>query len=82
VFSIYTWRASISSALSILNSSSCGSTVMVTVFANMGYCASGLGCLGCYFVVSCTSVLDDGRVLTLSALARSITLWSVIFGNC
>jgi hypothetical protein len=78
-FSIYTWRASMSSAVSILRSSSCGSTVMVTDFATVGYFISGL----CYcVVVSYTSVLHDGRSLPLPTLARSITLWSVIVRGC
>jgi hypothetical protein len=78
-FSIYTWRASMSSAVSTLNSSSYGSTVMVTDFATVSYFVSGL-CSG--GIVSCTSVLDDGMSLDCSTFTRSITLWSGIVGGC
>jgi hypothetical protein len=66
-FSIYTCRASMSSDVSGLNSSSSGSTVMVTVFTT---------------VLSCTSVLDDGRALTFSTFVRSITFGPVFTGVC
>jgi hypothetical protein len=77
--SICTWRASMSSALSIYSSSVSGSTVSVTVFANVGLFVIGLGC---YFVLSCTSVLDTGLSRALPTLARSITLRSVPIGDC
>jgi hypothetical protein len=56
-----------SSDVSILNSSSSGSTVMVTVFTS---------------VLSCTAVLDFGGVLAFSTFARLITFCSVCTGVC
>jgi hypothetical protein len=56
-----------SSDVSGLNSSSSGSTVMVTVFTN---------------VLSCTSVLDYGRALTFFTFVRLITFGSVFTGVC
>jgi hypothetical protein len=68
-----------SSDVSGLNSSSSGSTVMVTVFTNVGYV--GLG-LVTYCVLSCTSVLDDGREFTFATLVRSITFGTVFIRAC
>jgi hypothetical protein len=66
-----------SSDVSILNSSSCGSTMMVTDFAIGWNSVSGF-CGG--VVVTCTSVLVDGMSFAFPTFARSITLWSVTVG--
>lgn len=76
-FSIYIWRASMSSDVSIPNSSSCGSTMMVTDFA-IGWNSVNGFC--CDVVVACTSVLVDGISFAFPTFARSITLWSVTVG--
>jgi hypothetical protein len=69
----------ISSALSILRSSSCGSTVMVTDFVNAVYLSNDFGCC---LVVSANSVLDDGRPVRSITLEGSIILIAVGAGNC
>ena len=77
-FSICTWRARISSALSILRSSTWGSTIMVTDFVS-GVCLF-VG-FGCCLMVSIGNVLDDGGSVRSITLERSIRLSSVGAGN-
>jgi hypothetical protein len=69
----------ISSALSILRSSSRGSTVMVTVFARVVGFSDGIEG---YLVCPNTYLLDSGRSFMVISLVRSIRLRSVVIGAC
>jgi hypothetical protein len=67
----------VSSDVSIRSSSSCGSTMIVTDFANGWNSVKVCICDG---LSACTAVLVDGMSSTLATFARSITLWSVTVG--
>jgi hypothetical protein len=88
-FSSYTYRARISSALSILCSSSCGYIVMVTDFVS-AVCFS-VYFYGYYLVISIDLLVGGmsfvgsgslGWVVPVACLDRSIILFSVFFGGC
>ena len=69
----------ISSALSILRSSSRGSTVMVTDFARVVCFSEGIDG---YLVCPGIYLLDSGRSFIVISLDKSIRLFSVIAGDC
>jgi hypothetical protein len=68
-----------SSALSNLRSSSCGSTVMVTDFVNAVWLSTGLCCC---LAISASSVLDDGGIVRSITLEGSIILCSMGASTC